>query len=283
MSNEKTNNSQVPTPQYMDPLQVQKMTEALRVDLKALKSELDKERAEKKKIEETMKSQSDVWSKNHAELEELRKHMDAVKNEKRQFFTKELDTKVLPYLKDLRAAGEKDSQFTNSLDQFQDKLNNNVQTNALMDNDAMAQFQVIRAAASANQVTTSKLNELFKDQQKHKEEYEALNAEKDKMETEMKEAIAKEKEMIEALKKELSEVKGKYEKADNNIKNTDTHFEKTENENDSTNTQQQDQEKNPNVVQAAASNSNNYNSGFETLFNFEPMVDWRTRDQSRFG
>lgn len=248
-------------PAKLDPQQLHKMTEAMGADLRALKERLDRELAEK----DALVKQREAEQK---EMETLRSHMNQVKEEKKRHFAGMIQTDVKPFLENLRKNGENDERFTNSLDRFEENLNKGL-NDAFMDQDSMATLQTIRAAASANQVTSSKLEELFQSQKQWEEKFGSLQKENEELLAKTAAAAEKEK-MVEELKKELAELKAVQEKT---VANVESHFEKPAAE--APVTQQQTQEQ-PQIVTATASSSDAYFNGFETLFDFKPRENWRS-------
>lgn len=280
-------------PKTLDPTQLQKMTEVLGNDLRSIKEELDRERKEKQRIMEEQKAKEE-------EFHRMREHLNAVKEEKKQYYSGMIDQKVKPFLDDLRKQSENDPRVSDSLNLFQEQLNKGLD-NAFMDPQELATLQVAVAASAANQVTSSKLEELFQSQKQWEEKFSSLQKEKEALEAAKAEAQKKLEEdgtlkekMVEDLKKELAELKAKHEKSLNNVEG---HFEDVDTKMEdvkapeaavagtvvgttggsppevaappaATNTVSQ-------TVAATASDSTFY-GGFNTLFDFTPRNNWRS-------
>lgn len=263
----------------MDNSQLVKMSDALSKDLRAMKEQLDNERREKELL---IKAQQE----RDVELEELRKHMSSIKDEKKKHFSAMIESDVKPFLNTLRESGKEDERFTQCVDKFESNMNAGLE-DAFMNEDQMAQLQVLRAAASANQVTSSKLEELFKSQKEWESKFSALQNEKDdiiksrsEMEEELKKANIEKEKLVEDLKRELEELRSTHNKTKENIKNVDSHFHGnspvTENTEApaTTSAQETSNMETQQTVTATASNTKYYN-GFETLFDFAPRTNWR--------
>lgn len=264
----------------MDATQLKKMSETLSTDLRRIKEQLDKELKEK----EVMKKENEARI---AEMEKLRSQVNAVKEEKKQTFSGIIEKDIKPYLESLRKSGESDSRFTSSVDVFEESLNKGLD-DAFMSPESMAQLQVVRAAASANQVTSSRLEELFQSQKEWETKFQALQDEKAKLEEqttisakELEEQNAAKEKVLEELKKELAELKAVHEKSKTNINNVEAHFKENEQvAKDTSNPidQTTSSEVAPPVAQtvaATASSKSNFCNGFETLFDFTPRSDWK--------
>lgn len=280
----------------MDATQLHKMTEVLGADLRSMKEQLEAERAEKQRILDEQKAREEEFAK-------MQEHMNMVKEEKKQYYSGLIDEKVKPYFEDLKKQSENDSRMTESLNRFQTQLDTGLE-NAFMDPDQLATLQVAVAASAANQVTSSKLEELFQTQKQWEEKFGALQKEKEELETaqteakkQLEESNTLKEKMVEDLKKELAELKAKHEKS---INNAEGHFE------EGTDAKMEDAEKKPvetttevtqesapaapapavpavtpaaqATVEATAS-SGNYYRGFETLFDFSPRDNWRSNSK----
>lgn len=282
--------SEQPAQKTMDPTQLHKMNEVLGADLRSMKEELEKERKEKERILSETKVRDEEFAR-------MQQHLNTVKEEKRQYYSGMINDKVKPFLDDLRKQSQDDSRMSTSINLFQDELSSGLD-NAFMDPKQLATLQVAVAASAANQVTSSKLEELFQSQKQWEEKYGLLQKEKEALQVAKEEAAktlsesndTKEK-MVEALKKELEELKAKHEKSINNVEG---HFEGD--------TKMEDVKDTPSApapaagattaavtapvagaapvtsqtVAATASDSNFY-GGFNTLFDFAPRESWRSQ------
>lgn len=260
----------------MDEQQLHQMTEVLGADLRSMKSQLESERAEKQRL-------IDEAAAREQEFKQMQDNMNAVKEEKRQHFEGMIKSSVDPFLADLRKSGENDARFTESVDRFRQNLNKGLD-GAFMDKNDMAAFQTIRAAASANQVTSSRLEELFQSQKQWEEKFNELETEKKALEAASSDAVkaasegeALKDKMLADLKKELSELKAIHEK---NVNNVEAHFEggttPTAPVPEVPEVPAMPAADAPPVAVAATASSDHYYNGFETLFDFKPRNNWRS-------
>ena len=275
----------------MDPAQLHKMTEVLGADLRTIKEELEKERKEKQRIIDEQKAREDEFNR-------MQQHLNAVKEEKKQYYSGMIDSKVKPFLDDLRKQSENDPRVNDSLNLFQDQLNKGLD-NAFMDPQELATLQVAVAASAASQVTSSKLEELFQSQKQWEEKFTALQKEKEEIESakveaqkKMEETSTLKEQMVENLKKELAELKAKHEKSLNNVEG---HFEgeaKMEDVKDDAPATTSvpasapaapENTTAPAVSQtvAATASDRTFYGGFNTLFDFTPRQNWRSNNPKK--
>lgn len=271
----------------MDPTQLHKMAEVLGTDLRAVQDELHKEREEMKRMIASHKERDDEYNR-------MERHLNTVKEEKKQYYSNVIDNKVKPYLEGLRRQSDGDARLGDSLSQFQQQLDVGL-NNAFMDPSQLATLQVAvaasadaEAAKAKNQITSSKLEELFQSQKQWEEKFQTLQKEKDDLEQvktnnhkEMEDSNATKEKMVEELKKELEELKAKH---DSTLTNAEGHFNKeadvamTDVVTTTTNGARV-----PNVVPminhatvAATASDIHYHGGFSTLFDFTPRESWRS-------
>lgn len=273
----------------MDPSQLQKMTEVLGADLRTIKEELEKERKEKQRILDEQKAKEEEFAR-------MQQHLNAVKEEKKQYYSGMIDQKVKPFLDDLRKQSENDPRVNDSLNLFQEQLNKGLD-NAFMDPQELATLQVAVAASAANQVTSSKLEELFQNQKQWEEKFTALQKEKEEIEAAKKEAQKKleedstlKEQIVENLKKELAELKAKHEKSLNNVEGhfeEDTKMEDVKTTADTNPVSSSSDAAIPPAAAAAATpavsqtvaataSDSTFYGGFNTLFDFTPRHNWRS-------
>lgn len=283
----------------MDPQQLKKMSEVLSHDLRKIKQELEEEKKEKARIAEEQKAREEEYAR-------MKEHMDRIREEKKQYYSGIIDQKVKPYFEDLRKNSENDARMTESIARFEKQLDTGL-NDAFMDPDQLATLQVAVAASAANQMNASKLEELFQSQKQWEEKFGAMQSEKEALakateeaKKQLDESNALKDKMVEDLKKELAELRAKHEKSINNVEG---HFE------EGTDVKMEDVAQSGQVpaqapaqttptpvtggpppaqapaqaapattVQATASKSHFY-KGFETLFDFTPGDDWRTKHQ----
>jgi DNA repair exonuclease SbcCD ATPase subunit len=284
--------SEQPAQKTMDPTQLHKMTEVLGADLRSMKEQLEKERQEKQRIIEEQKARE-------AEFTKMQEHLNRVKEEKKQYYSGMIDSKVKPFLEDLRKQSHNDSRMSDSLSRFENQLNQGLD-NAFMDPDQLATLQVAVAASAANQVTSSKLEELFQSQKQWEEKFGALQKEKEELEKaqsdakkQLEEANSLKEKMVEDLKRELEELKAKHEKS---INNAESHFEEGV-EPKMTDAVPPAAATTPAATAApvpsmpapaipavsqqtttipATASDKNFYGGFNTLFDFTPRDSWRS-------
>lgn len=276
----------------MDPAQLHKMTEVLGADLRSMKEELDRERQEKQRIIDEQKAREEEFTR-------MQNHLNVVKEEKKQYYSNVIDTKVKPYLDDLRKQSDGDARLGDSLTDFQQQLDIGLD-NAFMDPRQLATLQVAvaasadaEAAKAKDQVTSSKLEELFQSQKQWEEKFQTLQKEKDELEKvktdtqkDMEDANVIKEKMVEDLKKELAELKAKH---DTTLTNAEGHFEK---EADVPMTDVSAPMTGvtaptpvipsipaPATTTIAATASKNFHGGFDTLFDFSPRDGWRSNSK----
>lgn len=274
--------------QNMDPAQLHKMTEVMGADLRNIKEELKREREEKERIIKEQKEREEEFNR-------MQKHLNTVKDEKKQYYSGVIDDKVKPYLEALRKQSDGDARLGDSLNHFQKQLDDGLD-NAFMDPSQLATLQVAVAASAdaaaaeaKNQVTSSKLEELFQSQKQWEEKFSSLQKEKEeiekvKTETEkkMEESNSVAAKLAEELKKELSELRAKHEST---ITNAEGHFDKAADvamtdapATDNTTPAVVDTPAHvdtPAPVAVTATASKNFYGGFDTLFDFTPR-EWKS-------
>lgn len=258
-----------PQVKNMDPEQLHKMSEVLGQDLVKARQALEQEREEKEKLAREREEM-------RREFEQMKQQMDMVKDEKRQQYTKMIESKVKPFLEELKTKGEAgDSRLSSSVSRFQDNLNKGLE-NAFMDPDSLATLHVAVAASSANQVTSSKLEELFQSQQQWETKFSDLKKEKTELEAAQTTASAE----LEARNKELAalaaELAALKEKFSTSVNNTASHFVPTDT------LSSELEAPAPQMVTATASATTagttttpSISTGFDSLFDFTPTSSWK--------
>lgn len=293
--------------------QLDKMASRLGTDLFNVKKQLDEEKARtaqlKKERDEQIKKQEEQLKR----FEEMERQMNQLKSEKTAGFNASYNKEVKPFIDSLREHGKSDARFTESVDQYEQMLKEDMD-NALMDKRSMANFQVIRAAASAHQMRSSEIERYFQGQKAHEAEMAQLTEKYDKREKEIEEekrksaATLEEKEkMLNDLKEQLQKLQEEHQKTETNINNVKSHFTNDITQNNDTATQGEQSSSSSSsseplvqqksntplttstvappatttTVQAAASNDPFFHDGFHTLIDFteRPRESWihRTR------
>jgi flagellar biosynthesis GTPase FlhF len=273
----------------MDPAQLHKMTEVMGADLRSMKDELQREREDKERIVKEQKVREEEFIR-------MQGHLNAVKEEKKMHYSTVMDKQVRPYLEGLRKSGGDDKRLDDSLSNFQQQLDVGLD-NAFMDPSQLATLRVAVAASAdaeaakeKNQVTASKLEELFQTQKQWEEKFNSLQEEKNTLEQtrtdtqkEMETANTTKEQMVEDLKKELAELKAKH---DTTLNNAEGHF-KPDADVAMTNVTPTISAPVapvapilPTVTTIEATASSNFYGGFDTLFDFTPRDGWRSNNNN---
>jgi len=283
--------------------QLDKMASRLGTDLFNIKKQLDEEKAHTAQLAKERDEQLKRQEEQLKRFEEMERQMKQLKAEKTAGFNASYNQEVKPFIDTLREHGKSDARFTESVDQYEQLLKEDMD-NALMDKRSMANFQVIRAAASAHQMRSSEIERYFQDLKAHEAEKAEWNETYNKREKDFEEekqksaAILEEKEkMLNDLKEQLQKLQEEHHKTETNINNVKSHFTNNATQNNDTTTQGEHSSSSSSIpptpqtsttpvttsavappvtttIQAAASTDSHYHSGFKTLFDFTP----KTRD-----
>jgi len=231
--------------------QLQKMTRAMAEDLRAMKAELDAERAAKQAAESSLTERGES-------LKALESQMERVNAERREQYGELLDKDVVPYLHQLKETlGGKDPKLERSIETMEAGLRSGLE-NAYADTNAEAGLRVLHAVASANKMNSSTLDGLIKSEHEWGVNYEKLLKEKTALQEEMSataEASAAKDKALEALRAEMDAMRAKSSEA---VSNAESHFES------------------PPVVVAATASSEEASAGFDSIFDYKPRYNWRT-------
>lgn len=230
-----------------------KLTSVLRNDLVDIKKKYDAERSEKEQMTKRFKEMNDEYSK-------IKKHIDIVKEEKKQYYSGLINDKIDPYFDNLRKTCEHDSRMKNSIDRFQENVKSGLD-DGYMDQDKLSMMNFVVATSSANQITSSKLEELFKSQNEWKERFEK----KDKEHSEIIQKTAEEKEALLNEKKKAEEIASLLKEELDNLRKKH----KTSVADPTTHVEEETLES-PTVTATSSS----FHNGFETLFDFTPRPNW---------
>jgi chromosome segregation ATPase len=258
------------TPQQVsDEAQYRKMSEVLSGKVRTMQEELERERAERARVEEerarAQKEYEEERARVQKEHEEMRAHLDRIKQEKKQEFSHVIAQDVRPFLDGLK----KSERAAPSIQHFERMLEKGLE-DAFMDENSLATLNTIRAAASSNQVTSSKLEEMFQNQKAWEEKLAVLQKEKQEAEERARAQEEEKVRMLEELRKELAELKQAKQAADENIKNVESHFESAPAAPAPATSAPA-----PPVITATASSSTE-STGLGTLFSFEPRTNWKS-------
>lgn len=279
---------QTPKQTMMDPVQYERMMNQMKADLRKYKEELEKEQQAKLELQKQREKEA-------AEYQEIQKNWEAAKAEKKRGLTQIVETKVKPYLENLKK--DQDPNLVNNVTAFEETINKGLD-NAFMAPEQMAIFQTVEAAASQMAHTTaelqaksSELEKMFQSDKEWREKFEALQKQKAEIEektaAELK-AIAEEKalkeKMLEDFKKEIEQLKALRAK---NMMDTDNLLDGKEGaeQGDASVSAAEPMDTTDSTtavppqatVEATASKTTN-SSGYNTLneFNgYKPRTDWR--------
>lgn len=286
--------------------QLDKMASRLGTDLFNIKKQLDEEKARTAQLVKERDEQLKLQEEQVKRFEEMERQMNQMKAEKTAGFNASYNKEVKPFIDTLREHGKCDARFTESVDQYEQMLKEDMD-NALMDKRSMANFQVIRAAASAHQMRSSEIERYFQDAKAREAEnaewIEKYNKrEKDFEEEKQKSAatLEEKEKMLNDLKEQLRKLQEEHQITETNINNVKSHFTNNATQNNDTATQGEHSSSSSSsssipptpqtsttpvttsaiappvttTIQAAASTDSHYHSGFRTLFDFTP----KTRD-----
>ena len=210
---------ETPHQAMMDAQQLQKMNDALGADLRQMKKELERARLEQERIEKERadeKARVEALEKEReaerARIEELTRNWNSAKEEKKRGLSKIVEGQVRPFLQELKK--DQDEGIVKSLSTFENEIIGKGLDNAFMNENEMASFTTIQAAASQMAATSSKLEEMFQSDKAWAEKYSNLQKERDDIKTKNEEALKAAQEekalkdkMLEDLKKELESLK----------------------------------------------------------------------------
>lgn len=274
----------------MDPAQLQKMTETLGNDVRALKQQLEAVNAEKERLAKE-KAERD------AEYEKLNQDMTLVKEEKKRNFSEVVQTDVKPFFERLKK--DQDPRLVENVSLVEEQISNGLE-DAFMNKSDMALFQTVRAANSALTATSQELERMFQTERTWTEKYNKLEEEKKALEEKaqeekkaIEEAQALKEKALEDLKAELAQLKAVHSK---NLAAVENHFDGDKDadtpatDGAPATTPMETSDAVPATpaapaattdgasatVRAEASNrGTNFYGGFETLFDFKPNPNWR--------
>lgn len=246
-----------------------RMSEALSNDLvveRKKAEQIAREKAELEKAlkerEEALKAREDEFRSREEAYQRMQSQVDAIKEEKKKQFEGIIQKEVRPYLEQLRKSAPDNTQFSTSIDTFESQLSKGLD-NAFMDKESMATLQTIHAAASANQVTSSKLEEVFQNHKTLQTRVEAAEKAKEDIDLLLKKTQEEKDKEIEELKKTLDELHKKHTEAAANINNAKAHF------------PMEDEVENNTATVAATASSDSSAGQFGSLFSFDINPNWR--------
>lgn len=240
--------------------------EELEREKQAMADERKRVEEERLRIEQEKKSLEDRYN-------EASQHIEKMKREKRAEFEHVLQNDINPYLDKLAESNKENPKLLNSINHFKGEIQNDLQTGDFLKDEKENNFLLVHAMASAGQVTSSKLDEIFQARKDWENKMELLKKEKEQKESELSSMNEEKEKMIEQLKKELETVK-------NNIKNVDGHFDQEVKDQimmdqvSSSSSSSSTMEENTPMITATA--SNNRNRGYNSLYQIKPVTNWYT-------
>lgn len=265
--------------------ELHKMTTAMAEDLRAMKTQLDKERAEREQLMAQMQERE-----RHTKV--LEDTVEKVKDEKKKVYTTIINEDIKPWMDKKREAAKDDDELMQSIEHIDTSLKTGLE-NAFMDNKEKSLLRFVESVASAEKITSSTLAQMLKTEQEWGKKYEDLMKQKEEIEKaagekakELAESSALKEKMVEDLKKELEELKATaakaQEQASANPNNVHGHFDEKEGEQKQT--QQAPMEtdavetspaatQQPTEVTATASSNA---LKFDSIFDFRPRRNWRS-------
>jgi predicted nucleic acid-binding Zn-ribbon protein len=203
---------------------VSKVAESLTIENRKIKLQLDEMLAEKKKLDDERL----LFESERKQLDEkykvINNQVERIKNEKRAHLKNVIDTDINPYLESIMKNNSDDVRLNESINLFKNSVNRDMDSGAFMDVEKESELRVIHAMASAGQVTSSKLDEIFQARKEWEVKMTKLKEEKDLQEKQMKEITDDKEKAIMELKRELEMIKSQKDKIQNTIKNVDSHF-----------------------------------------------------------
>lgn len=273
--------------------ELHKMTSAMAEDLRAMKAQLDKERAEREQLMVQMKERE-------THTKALEDTVEKVKDEKKKVYTNIINEDIKPWMDKKREAAKDDDELMQSIDHIDTSLKTGLD-NAFMDNKEKSLLRFVESVASAEKITSSTLAQMLKTEQEWGKKYEDLMKQKEEIEKaagekakELEESSALKEKMVEDLKKELEELKATaakaQEQASANPNNVEGHFDNKEGEQGQappaseeaspmeTDAAQQSQPPAATQVQPAEVTATaSANAGkFDSIFDFRPRANWRS-------
>jgi chromosome segregation ATPase len=266
--------------------ELHKMTSAMAEDLRAMKAQLDKERAEREQLMTKMKERE-------THTKALEDTVKKVKDEKKKVYTNIINEDIKPWMDKKREAAKDDDELMQSIDHIDTSLKTGLD-NAFMDNKEKSLLRFVESVASAEKITSSTLARMLRTEQEWGEKYEDLMKQKEEIEKaasekarELEESSAIKEKMVEDLKKELEELKATaakaQERASANPNNVEGHFDKKEGGQEQATLMETDavQRSQPPVASqvqpAEVTATASANAGkFDSIFDFRPRYNWRS-------
>lgn len=252
-----------------------KITESLNKENRMLQLKLEEMEKERKAIEEERKRVEEEKARMENDLksyeqrfQEANLHIEKMKREKRAEFEHVLQNDINPYLEKLAESNKENPKLLQSINHFKGEIQNDLQTGDFLKDEKENNFLLVHAMASAGQVTSSKLDEIFQARKDWEAKMEQLRQEKEAKEKEWTTANEEKEKMIEQLKKELETVK-------TNIKNVDGHFsaEAKDQVMEDAQVQQPSLEQHqPQMITATASRTPT--RGYSSLYAIKPVTNW---------
>lgn len=233
-------------------------------EMEKRQEELEKEHQEMDKarlaMEEEKKSLEDKFN-------EANKLAERVKAEKRTQLETVIQNEINPYLEKLAESNKENPRLLASIDNFKKMTEDDLQTGDFLDDKKENNLMLVHAMASAGQVTSSKLDEIFQARKDWENKMEEIKNEKTKLEQTYQETTEEQKKEIEKLKKQL-------EDANNNIKNVDSHFDQDSKKNVMEENRPENVLESTPAITAIASNDNS--TGYNSLYKIQP-INWRSK------
>lgn len=249
------------------------MAQAMAEDIRTLKSQLDKEREDRRKIEEE-------YSLKESRFRDLESTVEKVKEEKKNVYGQIINDDIKPWMSKFKERIKNDKELMSSFDTIDNTLKKGLD-NAFMNDEEKSLFRFVESVASADKVTSSTLDGLLKTEQAWGVKYEELmkekailEEEKQKREKELEQASLEKEEVVEKLKKELEELRATVGRAQNNINNVDGHF---VGEHVDTPSSVAPTPSAPVVAPTVTATASKNSGKFESIFDFRARNDWRSR------
>lgn len=270
------------TTQQSQESQYAHMAKGLAEDLKILQAELQEQKRLREEAEKRENERLEY-------LKQLEANVEQVKTEKKEQYGKILSEDVNPFFQKMKEQAKQDPKLVGAIEQMENTLKTGHE-NAFMKPEEQNTLRLVSAIASADAIRSSDLERLLKTEAEWGAKYEDLMKQKTELEEqtaakakELEEAANLKEKMVEDLKKELEELKAQASK---NINNSDAHFEKKEESTEEVTPKAMETDQTvaapvesapvaAPVVQATASSQKR--GGIDTLFDFRPRADWRTK------
>ena len=240
-----------------------KVSEALAQENRQMKLKMEEMEAMNKKAEEERNAFTLEKQQMEQKYKEINSHIEKIRAEKKQHLEGVVNNEIKPYLNQLVQSNTKDDKLAKSVEMFNRTMEQDLDSGAFMNDVKESNIRLVHAMASAGQMTSSKLDEIFQARKEWEAKMTILKQEKEEQEQKVKQVTDEKEKAISDLQKELSAIRS-------NINNVEGHFK--------TNAPVVPEEsirinEQPQSISATASKEQ---SGYDSLYSIKP-ISWRNK------